>query len=61
MIESRHGKLKGDGAGGTLKVQLDKPVYIKNKFHHNPKEVFDYCKEELSYNHYSGRTCSRVF
>ena len=60
-MENHHEKSKGDGAGGTLKVQLDKSIYIENKFHHNPKEVLDYCKEELSYNHVSGRTCSWVF
>ena len=60
-MESRHEKSKEDDTGGTLKVQLDKSVYIENKFHHNPMEVFDYCKEKLSHNCDSGRTCSRVF
>ena len=45
--ESGLGKSKGDGVGDTLKVQLDKSVYIDNKFHHNQKELFDNCKVEL--------------
>ena len=45
--ESGLGKSKGDGVGDTLKVQLDKSVYIDNKFHHNQKELFDYIKVEL--------------
>ena len=45
--ESGLGKSKGDGVGDTLKVQLDKSVYIDNKFHHNQKELFDYYKVEL--------------
>ena len=59
--ESGHGKSKGDGAGGSLKLELDKSVYIENKFHHNPREVFDYCKEKQTYNRDSGRTRSRIF
>ena len=59
---SCHGKSKGDGAGGTLKVQLDKLICIQiNKFHHNLKEFYDYCKEKLCNNHDNGRTCPQVF
>ena len=50
-MESHHGKSKGDAGDGLLKMQLDKSIYIENKFHHNTKQVFDYCKEKLSYNH----------
>ena len=38
--ESGHGKSKRDGVGDTLKVQLEKSVYIDNKFHHNQKGAF---------------------
>ena len=61
-MESCHGKSKGDGAGSTLKLQLDKLICIQiNKFHHNLKEVYDYCKEKLCNNHDNGRTCPQVF
>ena len=60
-MKSGHGESKGDSAAGTLKVQLDKFVCIENKFHHNPKEVFDYCKEKISYDCHSCRTCCWVF
>ena len=40
---------------------FDKTVFIENKFHHNTKEVFDYCKEKLSYYSDSGRTHFWVF
>lgn len=38
--ESGHGKSKRDGVGDTLKVPLEKSVYIDNKFHHNQKGAF---------------------
>ena len=60
-MESVHEKSKGDGDGSTLKVQLDKSVYIDNKSHHNPNEVFDCFKEKIGYNRDSGTTPSQVF
>ena len=43
------------------RCNFDKSVYIENKFHHNTKDVFEYCKEKLSSNSDSGRTHPRVF
>ena len=60
IIESSHGKSKGDGAGSTLKVQLDQSVCIENKFHHN-KNVFLTILQRKSYNRDSGRTRSAFF
>ena len=43
------------------RCNFDKTVFIENKFHHNTEEVFDYCKEKLSYYSDSGRTHFWVF
>lgn len=59
--ESGHGKSKGDGAGGTIKVQLDRAVYGQHHIFESPEHVFQYCQENLSYNKDTGRTRRRVF
>ena len=47
--ESGHGKSKGDGAGGTLKVQLDQAVNARQEVFLSAEEVYLYCKENLEY------------
>lgn len=59
--ESGHGKSKGDGAGGTIKVQLDFAVISQLKVFLSASAVFDYCAENLAYTKPKTVTRSRIF
>ena len=59
--ESGHGKSKADGAGGTLKMQLDRAVYAEQIVFDGPQTVFNYCRNKLDYDRKDGRTTRRVY